>query len=59
MDKRTNRRATTLKTIPVRHNRIFDVFLWRDGYIKGRLPFHFARKMHDGSTHTGPVEVKN
>lgn len=56
MNKRTNRRAHTLKTIPVRHNHVFDVTLRLDGYATGRLPFYFARKMHDGSTYTGPVD---
>lgn len=56
MNKRTNRRAQTLKTIPVRHNRIFEVFVMVDGYTKTRLPFHFARKMHNGTTYTGPVD---
>lgn len=50
-----NRRARTLATIPVRHNRIFDVLVMRDGYYTGRVPFYFARKMHDGTVYTGPV----
>ena len=55
MNKRTNRRAQTLKTIPVRHNRIFEVFVMVDGYTEARLPFHFARKQHNGTSYTGPV----
>lgn len=51
-----NRRARTLSTIPVRHNRIFEIFILEDGYTKARVAYYFARKNSYGPPYTGPVD---
>lgn len=43
---RRNRRAATLKTIPVRDNRIFDIFILQDGYPQPRLNDSFYYRRH-------------
>ena len=51
-----NRRARTLSTLPVRHNRIFEIFIMEDGYTKARVAYYFARKNSFGPPYTGPVD---
>jgi len=53
---RRNRRAATLKTIPVRDNRIFDIFILEDGYPKPRMGSSFYYRRHiRGTVFTGSV----
>lgn len=53
---RTNRRAATLKTTPVRDNRIFDIFILVDGYPQPRMRDSFYYRRHvRGVVFTGSV----
>lgn len=55
-DSRRNRRAMTLPTIPVRDNRIYEVFIMRDGYFQGhaRDAFYYRRHIR-GVVFTGTL----
>ena len=54
---RTNRRAYTLPTIPVRDNRIFEVFTAVDGYTVGRKGFYYRRHYGNRLAYTGPAPI--
>ncbi len=45
-DTRLNRRARTLPSIPVRDNRIYDIFIMQDGFFLGRARDGFYYRRH-------------
>lgn len=54
---RTNSRARTLNTIPVRDNRVFEILTLRDGYGVGRSTHYYRRRYGNGLAYTGPAPI--